>query len=145
HGLKWFTSAAAAEMALALARPEDAPEGSRGLDLFYLETRDGERPAEGIRLRRLKNKLGTRKLPTAEIELHGAAARRVGARGDGVRSVAPLLNLTRTWNAVTACAFMRRGIALARDYATRRRAFGRTLSEQPLHNDTLAGLQAEFE
>lgn len=144
-GLKWFTSAVGAEMALALARPDDAARGNRGLDLFYLETREGTDLAPGIQIRRLKEKLGTRKLPTAEIELDGAAARRVGARGDGVRSVAPLLNLTRTWNAVTACAFMRRGIALARDYATRRSAFGRSLSEQPLHSDTLAGLQAEFE
>jgi hypothetical protein len=56
-----------------------------------------------------------------------------------------MLNITRTWNAVTACAGMRRGIALARDYARRRVAFGAALSEKPLHVDTLAGLQAEFE
>src|SRR5690606_37418942 len=51
----------------------------------------------------------------------------------------------RTWNAISACAFMRRGIALARDYAGKRIAFGRPLIDLPLHVDTLAGLQAEFE
>jgi hypothetical protein len=40
---------------------------------------------------------------------------------------------------------MRRGIALASDYATKRAAFGAPLSQQPLHVDTLAGLQAEAE
>jgi hypothetical protein len=56
-----------------------------------------------------------------------------------------MLVLTRTWNAVSAAAFMRRGIALARDYARRRVAFGAPLAEKPLHLDTLAGLQAEAE
>src|ERR1043165_420442 len=56
-----------------------------------------------------------------------------------------MLNVTRPWNAVSAVALMRRGLALARDYARRRVAFGAALAEKPLHLDTLAGLQAEFE
>jgi alkylation response protein AidB-like acyl-CoA dehydrogenase len=145
HGLKWFTSAATSQMALALARAEGAPAGNRGLTLFYLETRGEDGRLRDIRIRRLKDKLGTRKLPTAELELEGVAATPVGPLGEGIRSIIPLLNLTRTWNAVSACAFMRRGIALARDYARKRIAFGLPLSEQPLHIDTLAGLQAELE
>jgi hypothetical protein len=56
-----------------------------------------------------------------------------------------MLNLTRTWNAVCAGAVMRRGVALARDYARRRTAFGATLARQPLHLETLAVMQAETE
>jgi alkylation response protein AidB-like acyl-CoA dehydrogenase len=56
-----------------------------------------------------------------------------------------MLQLTRTWNSITAAAFMRRGLALARDYAGRRVAFGAPLAQKPLHADTLAGLQAELE
>jgi hypothetical protein len=56
-----------------------------------------------------------------------------------------MLNVTRTWNAVCAVASMARAIALARDYAARREAFGRPLLEQPLHAQTLAAMQAEFE
>jgi hypothetical protein len=56
-----------------------------------------------------------------------------------------MLHLTRAWNSVTAVSFMRRGLALARDYAQKRHAFGANLAEKPLHLDTLAGLQAEFE
>jgi hypothetical protein len=62
-----------------------------------------------------------------------------------VRNIVPMLHLTRTWNSVTAASFMRRGLALARDYARRREAFGAALARQPLHADTLAGMQAEFE
>ncbi len=64
---------------------------------------------------------------------------------DGVRQMATMLNLTRTWNAVSSAASLRRGLALARDYARRRVAFGAPLAEKPLHLDTLAGLAAEQE
>jgi hypothetical protein len=40
---------------------------------------------------------------------------------------------------------MRRGIALAFDYAGKRVAFGSTLAEKALHMDTLRGLEAESE
>ena len=145
YGRKWFTSAAASQMALTLARPEGNGPGGKGLALFYVETRDAEGRLRGIRVDRLKDKLGTRKLPTAELTLDGTPAVPVAGLADGVRSIAPMLNVTRTWNAVSAAALMRRGIALARDYARRRVAFGAPLAEQPLHVDTLAGLQAEFE
>jgi acyl-CoA dehydrogenase len=84
-------------------------------------------------------------VPTAELSLDGALAEPVCGLSDGVRQMAAMLNLTRTWNAVTSTAFMRRGLALARDYAARRVAFGAALSAKPLHTDTLAGLEAEFE
>jgi acyl-CoA dehydrogenase len=144
HGRKWFTSAATSQMALTLARPAGNPPGGRGLALFYVETRDEAGVLRGIRIDRLKDKLGTRKLPTAELTLDGTPALPVGALGDGVRGIAPMLNVTRTWNAVSAVALMRRGLALADDYATRRTAFGAALAQQPLHADTLAGLRAEW-
>ncbi len=59
--------------------------------------------------------------------------------------MATVLNITRLYNACCAVGFMRRGLALARDYASRRHVFGRPLSEQPLHIETLAGLQVSFE
>jgi acyl-CoA dehydrogenase len=145
YGRKWFTSAVASDMALALARPEGNASGAGGLALFYVETRDAEGRPNGMRVTRLKDKLGTRKLPTAELLLEGARAELVGAPAHGVRDIVPMLVLTRAWNSVCAIATMRRGVALARDYAARRIAFGRPLSEQPLHLDTLAGLQAELE
>ena len=160
YGRKWFTSAINADMALALARPEtdeqvptggpqDESKSSGGdgeLALFFVPIRSGEGGLrDGLRVNRLKDKLGTRKLPTAELQLDGAEAVPVGGLSGGTRAISPMLNVTRTWNAVTAVALMRRGLALARDYAGRREAFRKKLADQPLHADTLAGLQATFE
>lgn len=145
YGRKWFTSATSSQMALTLARPEGNPPGGRGLALFYVETRNEHGRLNRMLVNRLKDKLGTRKVPTAELILDGMPARPVYGLADGVRNIVPMLHLTRTWNSVSAVSFMRRGLALARSYAALRVAFGDPLSEKPLHVDTLAGLQAEME
>jgi putative acyl-CoA dehydrogenase len=140
-GTKWFTSATTSQMALALARIEGAPAGGRGLSVFLIELRDANGALRGIRVNRLKDKLGTRALPTAELTLDGTPAVLVGGEGDGVRKIASLFNVTRVANAVAAVSGMRRAVALAYDYATRRVAFGKPLIEQPLHAETLAELE----
>lgn len=145
YGRKWFSSAVVGEAALALARPENAGEGAAALALFYVETMQGSERKPELLIDRLKDKLGTQELPTAEIHLKGLPAWPLGELAHGVRQVAPMLNITRTWNAIGAIASMARAISLARDYATRREAFGRPLLEQPLHAQTLADMQAEFE
>ena len=95
-------------------------------------------------MNRLKDKLGTRALPTAELTLKGTPALRIGGAGHGVKHITTVLNITRLYNAVCAVSYMRRGLALAEDYARKRRAFGKLLAEHPLHRDTLADLHAEF-
>jgi len=144
-GTKWFTSATTSQMAMTLARTPDAPPGSAGLSLFQVQLRDASGTLQGIEVHRLKDKLGTRALPTAELTLHDTPATLVGGPGHGVRKVAAMLNVTRVYNACCAVASMRRAVALAADYATRRVAFGRPLSEQPLHVETLAAMQVEAE
>lgn len=145
YGRKWFTSATTGQMALTLARPEGNGLGGQGLALFYVEVRDDDGRLNHIQVNRLKEKLGTRKVPTAELLLSGVPAQLVMGTSDGVRNIVPMLHLTRTWNSVMAAATMRRGIALARDYARKRTVFGAPLARQPLHADTLATLQAETE
>jgi len=145
YGRKWFTSAATSQISLTLARPEGNPAGGKGLALFYVETRNAGGQLDNILVHRLKDKFGTRKVPTAELTLDGTPAVAVAGEADGVRNIAPMLNVTRTWNSVSAVSYMRRGLALARDYAKKRVAFGARLAEKPLHVDTLAGLQAEYE
>ena len=145
YGRKWFSSAVVGEAALALARPEGAGTGTAALALFYVETMDGDRRKPELVIDRLKDKLGTHELPTAEIHLDGLPAWPLGELAHGVRQVAPMLNVTRTWNAICAIASMARAISLARNYASRRQVFGRPLIEQPLHAQTLADMQAEFE
>src|ERR1700722_20951752 len=145
YGTKWFTSATTSQMALTLARPEGNPPGGHGLALFYVETRDESGRLRNIQINRLKDKLGTRMVPTAELTLDGTPAIPVTGLTGGVKAITPMLNVTRPWKAVAACAGMRRGLALAYDYATKRVAFGAPIAQKPLHVDTLAGLQAELD
>jgi putative acyl-CoA dehydrogenase len=141
YGEKWFTSATTSEIALTLAKIE----GSSELSLFLVRLRDDDGRLRQIRIDRLKDKLGTRALPTAELALEGTPAYLIGGDGGGVKKMATVLNITRLYNACCAVGFMRRGLALARDYATRRYVFGRPLCDQPLHVETLAKLQVDFE
>jgi acyl-CoA dehydrogenase len=149
HGTKWFTSATTADCALALARPEGAAAGSRGLGLFLVEAVDPEdgrsQLGETILVNRLKDKLGTRAMPTAELRLDGAAATPVGGVEAGLKKITGMLNVTRVHNGISAAAGMRRGIELAVSYARLRRAFGRRLEDLPLHRETLADLAVEAE
>ena len=108
YGTKWFTSATTSQMALTLARPEGNPPGGSGLALFYVETRDTEGKLNGIQINRLKDKLGTRMVPTAELTLDGALATPVIGERDGVKNITPMLAITRTWNSVCAASGMRR-------------------------------------
>ena len=145
YGTKWFTSATTAEMALTLGRPDGNGPGGKGLAMFYVETRDDQGYLRGITVNRLKDKLGTRKVPTAELTLDGLPAIPVAGLSDGVKKITPMLNITRTWNAVMAASGMRRAIALALDFSRRRPAFGALLAHKPLHGDTLATIIAEAE
>ena len=141
YGEKWFTSATTSQMAMTLARIE----GDDKLSLFYLELRNEQGELQNIQVKRLKDKLGTRALPTAELNLTGTPATLVGERGKGVKTIATLFNITRVYNACCAVGYMRRGLALAKNYATKRKAFGKLLKDHGLHTETLAQLQVRFE
>lgn len=140
HGTKWFTSATTSQIAVTLAYPK----GKHQLSVFLVQLRDSDGRLRNIHVNRLKDKLGTRALPTAELTLDGTPAHLIGGEGDGVKKIAAMFNVTRVYNAVAAVAGMRRAIALARDYATRRVAFGKPLSAHPLHTETLAALELEW-
>ena len=145
-GTKWFTSATTSEMALTLARPEGAAQGSRGLTLFRIHRmlEDGRR--NNIVVRRLKDKLGTRALPTAELELEGAIAYPIGDPydGGGVRRIATMLNITRIHNSWGATAAVARGLAWARAYARVREVFGKPLHRMSAHRATLADMAVDY-
>jgi acyl-CoA dehydrogenase len=142
-GQKFFCSNIGSEMALALARPEGAAAGTRGLALFVVprDDRDGRRNA--YRIDRLKDKLGTRAMATGEVTLEGAQAELVGEAERGFAQMTAMLNITRLHNAITAAAIMRRAVMLATAYAAQREAFGRKLQEHPLHRDVLGQMAAE--
>jgi alkylation response protein AidB-like acyl-CoA dehydrogenase len=144
-GEKWFCSAADAAMAVALARPEGAGPGSRTLAPF-LVPRYGAHggPADGLTLHRLKEKLGTRAVPTAEIGLADARAYPVGdPDSPGLHRMMTLVMVTRLHNAIAAAGGMRRGLDYARAYAASREVAGGQLDANPLHRATLTQLAVD--
>jgi acyl-CoA dehydrogenase len=132
YGDKWFCSHADADVALLLARPEGAPDGTRGLALFALPRRlkDGRRNA--YRIVRLKDKLGTRSMASGEIVLEGAVAHLVGEAERGLKQMMEQVNLSRLSHGVRAAAMMRRCVNEALVCARSRVAFGNTIIEYPL-------------
>ncbi|XP_047494787.1 acyl-CoA dehydrogenase family member 11-like [Penaeus chinensis] len=138
-GYKWFSSATDSDMTLTLANiiSEEEPEPKlRGLTMFYLETRKDDGSLNNIEIVKLKDKLGTRQLPTAELLLDGSVAYQVSEEGRGIASIANMLTITRLHNAISACAAMRRVLQLARDYSQRRSAFGQVVESHTLHQLT---------
>jgi alkylation response protein AidB-like acyl-CoA dehydrogenase len=137
-GTKWFSSATTSQMALALARIEGSAAGSKGLTLFMVPMRKADGSLNNLKVLRLKDKLGTWALPTAELQLEGAEAFMVGEKDQGVKTVTTMLNITRLYNSVCSIGQMVRGLELVRDYSKRRQVFGTPLNDQVLHYQTFA-------
>ncbi|HEY1488683.1 MAG TPA: acyl-CoA dehydrogenase family protein, partial [Micromonosporaceae bacterium] len=124
---------------------EGAEPGSRGLSVFLIRLRQPDGSWNRLRVRRLKNKLGTRALPTAEMDLLGTEGEPIGGLGRGVPKVAAMLNIARLWSTHGALSATGQALALARDYAGRREVFGATLLDQPAHRGWIADLAATYE
>jgi len=138
YGTKWFSSATTSEVALALARVQGASAGSRGLTLFMVPLIKSDGSLNNIEVLRLKDKMGTKALPTAELELKGTLAYQVGEREQGVKTVATMLNVTRLYNSVCSTGQMTRALEQLREFAKKRKVFGATLDSQVLHYGTFA-------
>src|SRR5437764_2849739 len=134
-GEKFFCSNADADAVLVTARPDGAGEGIRGIRTYLLLTRDNP----GVRIDRLKDKLGVRSMPTGEVTLRDAPAEEIG----GFEAIAEMMNLSRLYNAVASVAVIGRAIHEARWYVEHRRAFGRRVVEFPLVEETLFDLEAQ--
>lgn len=145
YGTKWFTSATTSQMAFTLAYPEGAEKNSRSLSLYYLETGTEKGVLNYIEIFRLKDKLGTKAMPTAELKLVGTPAHLVGGEGNGVKKISTLFNVTRIYNSVCSVAQMRRAIALASDYAKKRHAFKKNISDHILFKEVLSDALVELE
>lgn len=145
YGEKYFASnAGMAGVAMVLARIEGAAEGSRGLTLFAVPWRvDGK--LNDIKIRRLKDKLGVRAVPSGEVEFDGAEAFVVGDPEQGLKYMMEALNLSRICNAVASIGIMKRAMDEAAEYAERRNAFGRKLTDFPMVQDSLMKLRAKQE
>lgn len=152
NGFKWFSSATDANMAILLAK---TPDG--GISGFYAPTRrtvpqkiEAEDSSiittelNGITIHRLKSKLGTRSVATAELSLTNTRAYLLGTPGQGIKEISTVLNVTRIHNAVTACGLWGRGLAISRAFARVRSVRGKMLMEVPAHVRTMAKEHVEY-
>ncbi len=143
NGEKWFCSNVTADLALITARPEGAGDGTRGLGLFLVPRRLDDGSPNGLYIRRLKDKLGTKSLATAEVDFRDAVAYLVGEPGRGfLQAMDYVINTSRLYNAVGSAAAARRAYVVAWTYARHRRAFGRAIAEFPLVAETLAEMRS---
>ncbi|OZU88186.1 isovaleryl-CoA dehydrogenase [Virgibacillus indicus] len=144
-GEKYFASnVGACGIAMVLARTEGAPEGTRGLSLFLVPWEEN-RAAGLLRIRRLKDKLGVRAVPSGEVEFEGAKGYLVGEEHKGFSYMIEALNLSRVSNAVASLGIMRRAYLEAKNYAMDREAFGNKLTNYPMVQATLSKLAAKQE
>ncbi len=133
HGHKWFCSYPPCDVFLVLA------QAGGGLSCFLVE-RDA-----GMEFQRLKDKLGTRSLPSSEVEFHGARGQLIGEEGGGVQAIIRMVNHTRLDCLLGAAASIRRGTLEAIHHARHRSAFGAPLVEHPAMSNVLADLAIESE
>ncbi|MDQ7064279.1 MAG: acyl-CoA dehydrogenase family protein [candidate division KSB1 bacterium] len=144
-GEKWFCSVANADLFLISARPQNAPEGTRGLGAFMVPRKLDDGSLNGFSLRRLKDKFGTRTLATGEIDFDGAIGYQIGAIDEGFKIIIEMvLNVSRWFNAIGSCGLMQRGYLEARAFANRRKAFGAPIIRYPLVQEALAEIKASL-
>jgi acyl-CoA dehydrogenase len=154
NGFKWFASNCDGQVFVVLAKPEGAPDSGRGVATFLVlrTRRDGSR--NGIRIRRLKDKLGTRSVASGEVEfvdaeaflLSGEPGADTGAAdGKGLGRMMELTNAARLGIALFALGNARRALVESLCYARQRRAFGDTLLDKPLMRRKLAEMIVDVE
>jgi putative acyl-CoA dehydrogenase len=132
-GHKWFCSYPPCDIFLVLAQ---APGG---LSCFLVER------GPGMEFQRLKDKLGSRSLPSSEVEFHGIQGRLVGEEGRGVPAIIRMVNQTRMDCTLGAAASLRHGVVQAVHHTRHRAAFGARLDDQPAMQNVLADLAIEAE
>lgn len=145
YGEKWFCSNAGAEVAMVLARPEHAPAGTAGLGLFIMRRHQADGSLNQLRLERLKDKLGTRSMPTGEYLLEGSRAEALGDLSRGFLQMTEMLNLSRLYNATASTAIMRRVLSESLRYTNVRHSFGRALRSYPMVRQTLVDMMLDQE
>ena len=139
-GHKWFTSAPMGDLFMVLAQVRD-----KGLSCFLLPRVLPDGARNGMRLMRLKDKLGNRSNASAEVEYEDATAWLVGEEGLGVRTIIDMVNSTRLDCVLASATGMRLGVIHAAHHAAHRSAFGARLASQPLMANVLADLAIESE
>lgn len=131
NGDKYFSSNVGAQVAVVAARPKNSQRNVKGLALFVIKKFKGDGSLNYF-VRRLKNKIGTRSVPTGEVELRNTEAYLLGKKEWGIYEILDVLNSSRLSNIFGSVAVIQRALNLAYKFASQRFAFGRYVFEHPL-------------
>ncbi len=145
RGHKWFCSAPMCDAFLTLAHTTQGGAAKEGPSCFLVPRWCPDGTRNRFFIQRLKDKLGNRANASSEIEYDDTYAVMVGQEGHGVRTIIEMVHHTRLDAAVAPVALMRQALSQAIHHARHRRAFGRTLVDQPLMRAVLADLALEVE
>lgn len=138
NGHKWFASVPMSDCYLTVAQTEG------GLSCLLIPRRLPDGSLNGIKINRLKDKLGNRANASSEIEYHDAEAILVGEEGKGVRTILSSAEYTRLDFAIGSAGLMRAALSQGLHYNDNRSAFGASLSQLPIQAPVLADLALEW-
>lgn len=143
YGVKFFCSACHTDYAIVTAKVTGQEDVSTFVVPAWLTPEDKRNERRnGYVIRRLKQKLGTIELPTAEIEYQGAVAYPVGPLGAGVANVVGhVLTTSRMHVSINNAATSLRAAREAKLYADFREVFSRAVADYPLGAANLADIQ----
>ena len=144
-GLKWFASNVDGGLAITTARPAGAADGSAGLGLYLVPLTLDDGSPNPLRMRRLKDKLGTCGIATAEVELAATQAAEIAAPPEGFKMMMEALGFSRIHNAMASAGLQRRAFLEAVSFASHRQAFGRRVLDYPMVRDQVLDILVELE
>ena len=144
-GHKWFFSAPQCDAHLVLAYASDTAGRDEGLTCFLVPRHAPDGSRNGVRVQRLKDKVGNRSNASSEVEFVGAWGRRIGEPGRGVPTIIEMATCTRLDCVIGTAGMMRDAVVQAIHHARHRSAFGKPLVEQPMMTGVLADLALESE
>jgi putative acyl-CoA dehydrogenase len=138
-GHKFFCSAPMCDAFLTLAYTD------KGLSCFLVPRIEPDGERNGFQILRLKDKLGNKSNASAEIEYHNAFAHMIGEEGRGIATIIEMVHHTRLDTMAGSLGIMRRALVEAVHHVSHRRAFQKTLIDQPVMRAVLADLAVDYE
>ncbi|MCL6612739.1 MAG: hypothetical protein K6T66_14480 [Peptococcaceae bacterium] len=133
YGNKFFCSAMHADYAVVTARVEGSEKVGTFVVPSWLPGDKGRERRNGCVINRLKWKMGTSELPTAEVDYNGAVAYAVGPTDRGVaNAVGIVLTLSRIAVGMSSAAGMLRAAREALMYSRFRDVFGMKICQFPM-------------